>query len=423
MGGEGRAAYGGGECGRDSRKARGWRGVLLVVTLVFGASGCATVPTEYREPPPLAAEERTALNAEVFDRAWELVDENYFDASFRGVDWAAMRGRYRPDAVRAKNDEELYGVLNAMAAELKESHLVALSPRRAHERRQDHRALIGVRWEKIGDARVVTDVVPGGPADEAGIRTGWLVVSRNGAPMPDGRDAFVARLGEKVTYGFIDEEERLRRFVLEPRLLNFARLEAGPLVDEWVYLRFDRFSWETVRWLSRELKRHETAPGVVVDLRYNSGGDTFSLRLAIAEFFDERMAEGAMVSRDGRMKEAHSFGWLSAQYGGRVLLLVGPETGSAAEIFSHVLQHHERATVMGRRTAGAVISSRYYRLPRGGELQVPILDYVGLDGERLEGRGVTPDIEVAKPTLADRRANRDGELERAVEWVRGRSGE
>jgi carboxyl-terminal processing protease len=56
-----------------------------------------------------------------------------------------------------------------------------------------------------------------------------------------------------------------------------------------------------------------------------------------------------------------------------------------------------------------------YRLPDGGRLQVPVIDFVGLKGERLEGRGVDPDIVLPEPTLTDWRSGRDRDLEAAVQ--------
>lgn len=387
--------------------------------LLAFAAGCATIPTEYREPPPLGADERLAQNLRVFDRAWELVNKRYFDGAFRGVDWAALRERYRPEAAAAADTDALYAVMNRMCAELKESHLGALSPRRAHEFATEHRAAIGIRWQLIEGRRVVTDVVPGGPADRAGIERGWLVVSRNGTPLRE-RETFITRLGEAVTFGFLDQHEESRTFTLQPELISFDRHEVRPLEDGIVYLRFDSFDRQSLSWLSDQLKNHREARAVVIDLRQNSGGNTLVLDMAVAEFFPRRVPVGRLVRRSGRARDTHSFAWLAARYAGEVVVLTSPATASAAEIFAHVLQHHERATVIGQKTAGAVIYSRPYRLPDGGKIQVPIVDYVGLDGLRLEGRGVTPDIEVSARTLADARATRDLEYAAALD-VLGRT--
>ena len=392
-----------------------WLMALLAALLL---AGCVSPPSEYREPPALAAEERTAHNLRVFDRTWELVNEKYFDASFRGVDWAAMRERYRPLARVAQNEDDLYDVINRMCAELKESHLVALTPRRTHEKRVEHRPAIGLRWTEVEGAQVVTDVLPNGPAAMAGVERGWLIVSRNGAPLRVD-DRFVMRLGQPVEFEFLDRDGEMRRLSMLPGLVNFERLEALTLENGALYLRFDHFAGETVFWMRRQLRAHRDAPAVILDLRENRGGDTFALRVALADFFAEQVAEGRIVNRGGKTKESRSFGWGATRYGGRVIVLIGPGTGSAAEIFSHVLQHHGRATIVGRKTAGAVIYSRSYRLPGGGELQVPVSDYIGLDGQRLERRGVSPDVELPMPTLDDRRAVRDLEMAKALEILAG----
>lgn len=402
---------------REAMRANWFTGVWLLA-LVF-AGGCATVPTEYREPPPLAAVEQGTLNVRVFDRAWELVNERYFDPAFRGVDWQKMRERYRPEAAAAKDTAALYVALNRMCAELKESHLTALAPRRVHELRTDHRPGIGIQWRLIDGKRVVTDVVPGSPAERAGIQRGWLVTARNGVPIREG-ERFVPRVGEMIAFSFLDQQDVERTFRLQAELLQFERREARRLEGGALLLRFDRFDAPSLSWLSEQLKAHADAPAVVIDLRQNGGGNTLVLDMAVAEFFPGRVSIGRLIRRGGHARENHSFAWRAARYGGRVVLLTGPATASAAEIFSHVLQHHGRATVVGQKTAGAVIYSRPYRLPEGGRLQMPIIDYVGLDGQRLEGRGVSPNIPVPLATLAEARATREPELERALALLTGR---
>lgn len=397
-----------------ARSVRRWLGLSLVGALLL--AGCSTLPTEYREPPPLSASERTAHNGQVFDRAWELVNERYFDGGFRGVDWPAMRERYRGAALTAQDEDALYAAINRMCAELKESHLTALTPRRAHEFATDHRPGIGIRWQLLDGQRVITDVVPGGPADRAGIQRGWVVVARNGAPVRDGQ-SFITRLNEPVSFEFRDQHDQPRSYTLQPELIDFERREARRLAGGSLYLRFDRFDRPSLSWLSRQLKQHAAAPAVVLDLRQNRGGNTLVLDMALAEFFDRRVAAGRLVRRSGRVRDVHSFAWLPARYRGEVILLTSAASASAAEIFAHVLQHQRRATLVGQRTAGAVIYSRPYRLPGGGRIQIPVIDYVGLDGQRLEGRGVTPDLTVPPRTLADLRADRDVELAQALNAV------
>lgn len=403
--------------------ATGRRSVVVtaLAVLLVWAPGCATAPRAYREPPALAPAARAALNQRVFDRAWALVEAKYFDAKFRGVDWVAAGQAHRAEALAAPDDEALYAVINRMAATLKESHLAAFPPRRAHEQRTEHRPGVGMSWRLVEGQRVILDVVRGGPAERAGVRPGWLAVSRDGRPLTEDHD-YTPRLGERVAYGFIDPAEGRHELTLEPELLVFERREARSLAGGWVYLRFDRFSLADLAWLSRGLKAARAAPGVVIDLRDNPGGSALALRAAVAEFFPHAVDEGKLVTRAGRERATRSLAWRSARYAGRVVILTEGATGSAAEIFAHVLQFHGRATVVGRPTAGAVIYSRSYALPGGGRLQVPVVDYVGLDGARLEGRGVTPDRIVPAATLAERRAGLDPDLALALAVLRGDAG-
>ena len=389
---------------------------VLWIASLFAITGCATAPTEYHEPAALGPAERTAHNLTVFDRVWTLVNEKYFDPKFRGVDWEAQRVRYRPEAAAAPDEDALYRVLNRMNEELKESHLGAFAPRRAHELGTEHRAAVGLRWLNVEGKRVVVEIVPGSPAAAAGVELGWFVVSRNGQPIKDG-DTYIPLLGRPVTYGFLDEQNHPRSLVFEPRLISFVRREAHVLPGGFLHLRFDEFDREFLSWLSEQLKTKPTPPGVIVDLRANPGGHALALSVAVAEFFPQRVAEGRLIKRSGAEREEHSFSWLSAHYSGRVVVLTSILTGSAAEIFTHVLQYHHRAQVVGQRTAGAVIYSRHWSLPGGGSLQVPFMDYVGLDGQRLEGRGVMPDVQTPRPTLADLRAGTDPALVVALDLL------
>src|SRR5690606_15017423 len=105
-----------------------------------------------------------------------------------------------------------------------------------------------------------------------------------------------------------------------------------------------------------------------------------------------------------------------AAYTGPLAVLVGEGSASSSEILAHVLQHYRRATLIGRPTAGSVIASQYFRLRDGGELQLGTFDYRTLDGKRLEGQGVKPDIAVRR-TLDVVRAGRDPDLDAAVAWL------
>lgn len=385
----------------------------FLVALLVALAGCSSVPTAYVEPAPLSAMERTALNLKVHDAVWQLVNDRHFDPNFRGVDWNALRTQYRHAAAAAKDDTELYRVLGRLCGELKESHLTPLPPRRTHEIRTARRMAVGMGWMALEGRQVVTEIVPGGPAAEAGVQPGWILVSCEGRPLTDA-PPLSPQPGRPVTYTFLDLDNQPRTITFQPELLRVEQMVSEPLPGGYRYLRFDKFDRQSLVWLNRELKAHRHAPGIVIDLRENPGGYIYTANLAIAQFFDHTVATGRFVKRSGHINEGRGWPLFSAKYRGRVAVLTGAATGSAAEIFSHVLQYEKRATIVGRRTAGAVVISRTFPLPGGGTLQLPIQDYRGRDGRRLEGRGVSPDIGVPPVGLADFRKGRDYDVETAL---------
>ena len=280
-------------------------GLVLAVALLMG--GCVGVPMTPPVAVAMSVEKRAEHNLRVFDRAWELVNDKFFDAKFRGVDWPAMRTRYRPEAHAAKDDDALYGVVNRMLGELKESHNFAMTPQRKFESQTHQRARVGFGFQKMEGEWVVTEVTPGSPAEEAGVKAGWLVRSRAGRAL-DQAPVAPPKTGEPMAYEFLDERDRPRALTLTARDISTAdRTEARELAEGVVYLRFDGFDTKSRRWLSEQLKAHRAAPAVVVDLRHNHGGLFFSLEFTLGEFFTRSMSLGTFVRRSGSQSEKDRF--------------------------------------------------------------------------------------------------------------------
>lgn len=402
------------------RAARIFHVVLAAAALWL--AGCATTPAPRvaLDAVPVAQRARAQENVRVFSHVWSLVHDLHYDPKLQGVDWTAAGMKYGARAAEAVDDKALYVALNDMLGLLKDSHTRALTPEQVRERRTQVRARTGINMTRADGRWVVGELVPSSPAEVAGVKPGWLVEARNGVKFGERTDTR-QREGEGSRWEFVDAEDRPVTLELTARTLSTkSRQEMRELPGGFVYLRFDAFATADRRWLSAQLKAHRAAPGVVIDLRQNSGGSTISLGIVIGEFFEKAVDCGSFIWRGGHRGDKSSWQLGSARYGGKVVVLVDGTTGSAAEIFSAVLQEHGRATIIGRKTAGAVLASWFHGLPGGGELQLSRMDYVTPKGRRLESDGVEPDVKVTR-TLADLRAGRDGDLEAALRvWAEGR---
>lgn len=81
-------------------------------------------------------------------------------------------------------------------------------------------------------------------------------------------------------------------------------------------------------------------------------------------------------------------------YPGPVYVLISARSISAAEIAADVLKATGRATLIGEKTPGVVLSSKRFDIPGGFHLMVPIADYFSIENGRIEGVGVAPDMVV-----------------------------
>ena len=392
-----------------------WLRLATGLALAILLAGCATTPAP---PVPLAnlppsQVARATRNLRVFDAAWSLVADKHYDPKLQGVDWPAAARKFGPQAAVAADQTALYAAINAMLALLQDSHTHAFTPERAAERHTHLRARTGFDMTRVDGRWAVAEVLPGSPAEAGGVQPGWLVLARNGEKLGE-HSEFHPGDGEVAQWEFVDAHDRPVTLPLVARPLSTKpRQLARELPDRLLYLRFDGFDGPDRRWLGEQLRAHRDAPGVVIDLRRNPGGETFSLGIALGEFFDRAVDCGTFIARSGHRGVKNSWQLGSAHYAGRVVVLVDGATASAAEIFSAALQDHGRATIVGRKSAGAVLASWFYALPDGGELQLSREDYVRPKGSRLEGNGVVPDLAVPF-TLADLRAGRDPDLDAAL---------
>lgn len=397
-----------------------------ILAAVACFAGCAAIPPPAAvlnfasAPEHVAPAERAALNARIYDQAASWVGRRYYDASLAGVDWAAAVARHRPPALAATSDQDLYTALNALLAELGDEHTHALSPQEVEIFQRRRSVLLGFRTGPLpGDKirRHILAVFPGSPAAEAGVLPGWILVAADNRP--PGEVLGLGKLEEDqlVACDFLDAASQPLHLELHARRLDYPPIrDSRRLTGDVLLLAFDTFDLPAARWVRAELKRHRPTGGVVLDLRNNVGGEARALAAILAEFFPDRTELGAVRSRDSakpspRRTPRHSRG---AQYRGPLAVLVSEASASAAEILAAVVQYRERGTIVGTTTSGNVLVCVRWPLPGGGQLQLSVYDYIGPDGQRLEGRGVTPDLAVEPAPGAEP----DPQLEAAVAALR-----
>ena len=357
------------------------------------------------------------MNQRVFDRVWSEVRRTYYDPALHGVDWDTARDRYRPLALEASDDRQLYRALSEMLDLLDDDHAGAQPPAsvRRQERLRQRRAVIGFTLAREeGETYRVEQVRSGSPADEAGIGLGWRLRAVDGQDWGPHLDV---EEGRPVTLTLLDETGAEREAVVTPRVMEptpaFSADRSRPGV---LVLRAEGFETGLGRWVSEQLRDVSPETDVVLDLRSNPGGRLMEVEAVLACFLPRGEDWAHRTGRTGRvvmLRTETTCGGREAPVPNDLAVLVDASSRSAAELTPAALQQSRRAVVVGEKTAGAVLISQDTELPDGGRLSLSRADLIMRDGRRLEKNGLTPD-QVVTRTVEDRRAGRDPQMEAAI---------
>ena len=375
----------------------------------------------------------------VFDAAVERVASDFYDpAALPAFDEAVgLAVASLPDLAEAEApvlDDAIAYVLSSLGA----SHTARYTPdsidyyelldifryavrdevRRLYPEGQVIYAGIGIATRPIGGKAFVTDVYDGGPAARAGPPPGAGVVAVAGAPVP-AAGAFADTAGQTVSVSIRRAEGTLPFAVevavewLKPSetLVDAIRASARIIEQDGFRLGYLHLWSYTARDTRDVIEEALAGPlaeadGLILDLRSRWGGAPPDA----ADSFIGGGPDMTMRFRDGTVDLVH------ARWRKSVVAIVDEGTRSGMEILAHALKTGG-VPLVGANTAGAVVAGRAFMLPDDSLLLLAVAD-VTVDGERLEGVGVAPDIAV--PFDVRYAAGADPQLDAAAaELVRG----
>ncbi|PYT03286.1 MAG: hypothetical protein DMF60_18925 [Acidobacteria bacterium] len=331
---------------------------------------------------------------EVFEDVWGTVNEKYYDPSFHGVNWKAVRERYRPLIEREDSDDEFYNLLKRMVGDHTRFH----TPQERRERERLQAVSAGISIYEVEGKPVVVGVEPGSDAASAGVEEGMIVIAIDGKPISER----IKEARSRVAGSSTDRAVQLRIFRMlvdgdpgTPLKMSLARADGSLLevaltrrivADTAVvtshllpsgygYIRLTLWKSPIRKQFKKALEHLKNAPGVIIDIRGNPGGEAEEVAKIASYFFARRVPFGKFSGRSGksiflRTDEDDQI------YNGPVAILVNEGSGSGSELFAGVMQESGRAVVIGRRSCGCVLGISRYRSVKGkGELAVSEYGY------------------------------------------------
>jgi carboxyl-terminal processing protease len=433
------------------------RALLLFLLLsVFAPTarpqGKPNTPTTPQIPSaasePAAKQRLTARDRkEVFEKVWREIHDHYYDASYNGVDWDEVRRRYALLVEATKKDQEFYALMNQMTSELHDAHTRFNSPEQWKNFRQQQGVTVGFSVDDVDGKTAVTSVIPGTDAARAGIEPGMVVLRVDDTPVAE-------RIAEIEKKRQPSSSERATRWFI------YNRVFAGPadtpvkvalqrgdgsvfetsvrrqiysaapevtthvLPSGNVYIRFDGFQHPITKEFRQALQKFRDAPGLIVDLRRNGGGDLAVLLPIAGYFFGKKTLFAKDSTRTGKPLSSYVglfklplqlyVGHPGEQiYSGPVVILVDAHSASSSEVFAAGMQDTLRAKVIGSQSCGCVLGIAKPRVMKGGGvLEMSEVLWFSPKGRKLEGTGIIPD-KIVMPSVADLQRRRDPVLAEA----------
>lgn len=278
------------------------------------------------------------------------------------------------------------------------SYYISASEYAAYEEQMAN-AYVGVgitiqKSETEGEGFFITEVNAGGPAEEAGLAVGDILIEVEGQDVremttAEVRDIVRGEEGTTVAMCVLRKGDSMTFFVerrqVQTPVAVYEMLENN--VGLVTIYNFDsRCAEETIAAIETLLDNG--AEKLIFDVRYNPGGYASEL----VEVLDYLLPEGDLF-RTVRYDGKESVDTSDAEYlDVPMVVLVNEGSYSAAEFFAAALSEYEAATVIGEQTVGKGYFQTTYRLSDGSAVALSIGEYFTPKGENLAGVGVTPDM-------------------------------
>lgn len=376
---------------------------------------------------------------DTFEQVWKTVNDNFFAPNFNGLDWQDIREKYRPQASQARSKADLARVINQMLAELQTSHthfytpdepkyyqiLGIFLPRNPKLQQQLRTVLfdnkpqysgIGIFTKQRNGNTFISAILDGSPASDAGLLVGDRLLSVEGQPFHP-IQSFAGKANQPVKL-MIQRSPTLgsqQEVTVTPKMLNgrtmfLDAMKASVQVVEQAgrkigYIHLWSYAGEQFqKQLEAELfyGRLKDVDSFVLDLREGWGGASASY----LNLYTPRNIRLTGTARN-RASSTSSSAWSKP-----VVMLVNEESRSGKEILAYGFRKYRIGTVVGAKTAGAVVQGNLFAMNDGSVLYLAVADVYLDENQRIEGVGVNPDIEV--PFSLDYARGSDPQKERAI---------
>ncbi len=249
----------------------------------------------------------------------------------------------------------------------------------------------------------VLSVIPGGPALEAGLQAGDLILqigsvrcedvgAERAADLLRGPERSHVRLLVQREDGTTLDRVVARRRVEVPSVENVRLLEPATGVS---YLKISSFQKTTAPELDEALwsLHQQGMQSLIIDLRGNPGG-WLDAAVAVADRF---IADGAIVSTRGKngIENQNYSATRSGTWQVPLVLLIDDESASASEILAGAIRDNGRGVLVGQTTYGkGSVQGLFHTKSLASGIRLTVSKFYSPSGRAISQQGVQPNVPV-----------------------------
>src|SRR5690242_13424 len=290
----------------------------------------------------------------------------------------------------------LHGLLESLDAD--SSYLTPSEYKVFKQKKTDGKASIGATVSKRFGYAAIISVIPGGPADKAGLNSGDIIETVEGLSTHDlslaaVKNHLVGEPGSRLELTII----RTRK--IEPQKITVVRdVVTPPAVTETMatdntgVIKALALTKGKAAEVAAKIKSLQSkgAKKLVLDLRYDSEGDEDE-GVAVANLF---LGKGTIASLQGQKVEKVVY---TADPQKKitdlpVAVLVNRGTAGAAELVASAIQDNARGDVVGDKTFGEGSVQKLIEVPDGSALILSVAKYYTSNGKVIQDTGITPNV-------------------------------
>lgn len=340
------------------------KSTIYIFFFLFVLYGCEKM---FLESDPQNTPEQ---NFQIF---WNDFDRYYAQFSIRHIDWDSVYTKYRPQISSSTTEQQLFSVISNIVRGINDMHIDLHTP------------LGDVYWKSKAPSSY-----PSGRLINA------CKYIQCGSPQ---NSLIEYRTCQNSSIGYMI-------------IPTFSGGTEGLSLTDERYLVIDEI-----------LSKWKNMKGIIIDLRWNHGGNTNNAETIAGRFADKLRVYAQYREKIGPGKQDFST-WKNStidpkgafQFLKPVVVLTSRTTASSAEMFVMAMHALPHVTIVGDTTGGGVGAPVYRELPNGWTFRLSTRYYADAQRRVMEGVGISPDVHILT-TVADSSKGIDRILEKGIEII------